>query len=440
MLTIIGLIIIISIVSLLMTGKVNPIVALAVIPFIGALIAGIWLPGFTLPEISKYFENGLKKVSTVATMFAFAILFFSIMKDQHVFTPLIKGMVTLTRGNVIAVSVITTLIAGVVHLDGSGAATFLIIIPALLPLYKRLGMSPYLMLLLMCTSMGIMNMVPWGGPLGRAAAVTNVDAAHLWQQLIPVQLLGMVGAVVFAVFMGMRENRRIAAAKTLGTTPYAMDSNLPDDSFDDDKTEKAVLFWPNLILILITVSSLAFGLLSAPYTFMLALSIALILNYPNVKEQSKVIAKHAPQALNMAAIIMAAGAFLGIMTHGQMLDSIAKDLTALMPAHWISKFHILVGIMGVPLDIFTSTDAYYFALLPIVQQISATAGVEPTSVVYAMAIGNNAGTFVSPFAPAVWLAVGLAGVEMGKHLRYSFFWIWGFSFYTLGIGYFLGLY
>ena len=35
----------------------------------------------------------------------------------------------------------TTLLALLVHLDGSGAVTFLVTIPAMLPLYDRLGMD-----------------------------------------------------------------------------------------------------------------------------------------------------------------------------------------------------------------------------------------------------------------------------------------------------------
>ncbi|MCW2254013.1 CitMHS family citrate-Mg2+:H+ or citrate-Ca2+:H+ symporter [Providencia alcalifaciens] len=438
MLTIIGILIILSIVTLLMMGKVSPIIAMSCIPFIGALIAG-----YSIPEISVFFESGINKVAKVAAMFLFAILFFSLMKDLHIFDPLIRAMVKLTRGNVIIVCVMTTLIAGIVHLDGSGAATFLIIIPALLPLYRQLGMSPYLMLLLMCTSMGIMNMVPWGGPLGRASAVTGIDASTLWQSLIPVQIIGMAGAAVFAALMGIRENRRIAAAKLNGTTPYDMDSLLPaneqltDINGSGHKPKKP---WINGGLIIVSIICLAFGLLSAPYVFMIALSLALLVNYPNPKDQMKVLSDHAPQALGMVAIILAAGAFLGIMSDGGMLQSIAEDLTAILPTEWISKIHIFVGILGVPMDIFTSTDAYYFALLPIIQQIAATAGVDPSAVVYSMAIGNNAGTFVSPFSPAAWLAMGLAGIDMGRHLRYSFGWIWLFSFFTLGVGAVLGLY
>ncbi|MEQ4624813.1 MULTISPECIES: CitMHS family transporter [Providencia] len=438
MLTIIGILIILSIVTLLMMGKVSPIIAMSCIPFIGALIAG-----YSIPEISTFFESGINKVSKVAAMFLFAILFFSLMKDLHIFDPIIRLMVKMTRGNVIIVCVMTTLIAGIVHLDGSGAATFLIIIPALLPLYRQLGMSPYLMLLLMCTSMGIMNMVPWGGPLGRASAVTGIDASTLWQGLIPVQIIGMVGAAIFAALMGVREKRRIAAAAQKGTTPYLADSLLPaNEQFSDveQQINKPQKPWINGGLIIASIICLAFGLLSAPYVFMIALSIALLVNFPNPKDQMKVLSQHAPQALGMVAIILAAGAFLGILSDGGMLKSIAEDLTAILPTEWVSKIHIFVGILGVPMDIFTSTDAYYFALLPIIQQIAETAGVDPSAVVYAMAIGNNAGTFVSPFSPAAWLAMGLAGIDMGRHLRYSFGWIWLFSFFTLGIGALLGLY
>ncbi|HHR5881525.1 TPA: CitMHS family transporter [Providencia alcalifaciens] len=438
MLTIIGILIIVTIVTLLMMGKASPIIAMSCIPFIGALLAG-----YSIGEISVFFESGINKVAKVAAMFLFAILFFSMMKDLHIFDPLIRMMVKMTRGNVIIVCIMTTLIAGVVHLDGSGAATFLIIIPALLPLYRQLGMSPYLMLLLMCASMGIMNMVPWGGPLGRASAVTGIDASTLWQGLIPVQLIGMGGAVVFAIIMGMREKRRIAAAALNGTTPYQMDSLLGESEQIADVVDIAHKPKKPLInggLIVGAIICLAFGLLSAPYVFMIALSLALLINYPNPREQMKVLSLHAPQALGMVAIILAAGAFLGILSDGGMLKSIAMDLTSILPTEWVSKIHIFVGILGVPMDIFTSTDAYYFALLPIIQQIAATAGVDPSAVVYAMAIGNNAGTFVSPFSPAAWLAMGLAGIDMGRHLRYSFGWIWVFSFFTLAVGAVLGLY
>ncbi|MFT0212534.1 SLC13 family permease [Pseudomonas sp. F1_0610] len=479
MLTLIGILIIVTIVALLMMGKLNPIIAMSCIPVVGFFIAVALMPEIAMVELNKdiltdqhtreqalaalaeaswqdvisnsfkhlanYVNWGIVKVASVASMFLFAILFFSIMKDLHIFDPLIRRLVSITRGNVIVVCMITALVAAVVHLDGSGAATFLIIIPALLPLYKRLGMSPYLMLLIMCISMGVMNMVPWGGPLGRASSVTNLEVSDLWRPLILVQVLGILGSVAFAAVMGVREKRRIVAAAAKGTTPYQMDSLLKDEldiTKDESSSEvkKPVRPLLNSSLIVGAIICLAFGLLPATLVFMIVLSLALLFNYSTPKEQMQIVSKHAPQAISMVAIILAAGIFLGVLDRSGMLKATALNLTYILPDFLVSKLHVVVGILGVPLDLFTSTDAYYYGLLPIVQNVTVTAGVNSASVVHAMAIGNNAGTFVSPFSPAAWLAMGLAGTDMGKHLRYSFGWIWLFSFFTLGIGAVMGLY
>lgn len=43
-------------------------------------------------------------------------------------------------------------------------------------------------------------------------------------------------------------------------------------------------------------------------------------------------------------------------------------------------------------------------------------------------IGNVIGTFVSPFSPALWLALGLAGgANMGRYIKLAFPIAWAFS-------------
>ncbi|WNV81512.1 hypothetical protein RUL31_09665 [Bacillus atrophaeus] len=46
---------------------------------------------------------------------------------------------------------------------------------------------------------------------------------------------------------------------------------------------------------------------------MIGLSLALLINYPNVKMQMERIKVHAPSALVMATVIFSAGSFLGIL-------------------------------------------------------------------------------------------------------------------------------
>lgn len=437
MLSVIGLLTIFVIVALLISGRMTPVVGLVLVPIVGAFIAG-----FNFKEIGSFFNSGIESVMSVVIMFIFAILFFGIMQDAGVFDPLINKMITISRGNIIAVSVATVIIAAIAQMDGSGASTFLITIPALLPLYQRLKMSPYLLLLLVGTSASIVNMVPWGGPLGRTAAVLGMDVTELWRPLIKIQIIGLVLLVGVAVLLGLREKRRIAKRSdqqeeaVLAVNPSLAPS---EDENAADSLRRPKLLWANVLIAIAVIGLLVWGIVPAGFIFMIGVSIALPLNYRSVNEQMDRIKAHAPNALLMAAIILAAGSFLGILNGTNMLDSIATDLVKILPAVIVPYLHIIIGVLGVPFDLLLSTDAYYFALFPIVEQVVTSFGVPSLSVAYAMIVGNIIGTFVSPFSPALWLALGLAGLEMGKHIRYSFMIMWGFSIVILIVTVALGV-
>lgn len=439
MLSIIGLLTIVVIVALLISNKITPIVALVLVPIVAAFAAG-----FNFAEIGEFFNSGIEDVMSVVIMFIFAILFFGIMQDVGLFDPLINKMIAVSKGNIIAVAVGTVLIAAVAQLDGSGASTFLITIPALLPLYKRLKMNPYLLLLLVGTSASIMNMLPWAGPLGRTAAVLGMDVTELWRPLIKVQVIGLVLLVGLAILLAIREKRLIAKRGDFNEELYQEANPLVEGAQDEASLKAASLrrpklLWANTLLAVAVIGILVWGIIPAGFAFMIGVSLALPLNYPNMKDQMDRIKDHAPNALLMAAIILAAGSFLGILNGTLMLDSIANDLVKILPAFVIPYLHLIIGFFGVPFDLLLSTDAYYFALFPIVEQVVTEFGVSSLSAAYAMIIGNIIGTFVSPFSPALWLALGLAGLEMGRHIRYSLLIMWGFSIVLLVISVLIGV-
>lgn len=430
MLSIIGFATIIVIVYLLLRGKVIPIIPLVIIPIIGAFIAG-----FGFSDIGGFFEEGLSKVINVAVMFIFAILYFGIMQSVGLFDPLINRMIQFSRGNIITISLGTVIIAAIAQLDGSGASTFLITIPALLPLYQRMKINPYFLLLLIGGSAAIMNMLPWAGPLGRAASVLEMDVTELWRPLIPIQAIGMVFMLILAFYLGSREKKRIE--REFGKIEF----DFTTSSVTEEKKEERSngLFWINVILTVLVITVLVWGVIPAGFAFMIGVSIALPLNYRTIEEQNNSIKEHASNALTMGTIILGAGAFLGILTGTGMLDSIASDTVKIIPEAISSYIHLILGVLGMPFDLLLSTDAYYFALLPVAEQIGLTFGIPSHATTYAMIIGNIVGTFVSPFSPALWLALGLAGLEMGKHIKYSFFWLWGVSMALLIVAFFMGL-
>ena len=78
--------------------------------------------------------------------------------------------------------------------------------------------------------------------------------------------------------------------------------------------KRPALQWFNLLLTVALMAALITSLLPIPVLFMIAFAIALMVNYPNVKEQQKRISEHAGNALNVVSMVFAAGIFTGILS------------------------------------------------------------------------------------------------------------------------------
>src|SRR5699024_6439490 len=141
-------------------------------------------------------------------------------------------------------------------------------------------MNPYLLLLLIGGSASIMNMVPWAGPLGRAASVLDMDVTELWRPLIPVQIIGMVLILLLSAFLGYREKRRID--KHSGSSTIALDETR-DLQAEGDKSK---LSWAIFLSTIVVVIVLVWGFSSAGFIFMIAVSSAPIMNYLTAEEQN----------------------------------------------------------------------------------------------------------------------------------------------------------
>ncbi|OHV08448.1 CitMHS family transporter [Kushneria phosphatilytica] len=429
MITTLGFVMMIAIIALILTRRLSPIVAFALLPVLVSLLAG-----FSPGEIGGFVKQGVLAVAPTATLFIFAILYFGIMRERGLFDPLVAFLLRRTRGRPVRVTLSTVLIAAIAHLDGIGAATFLLTIPALLPIYKRLEISPLVLVCLVGLSAGVVNMVPWGGPTARAAAVSGIDATALWTPLLPVQLFGLVLMLALAGWFGLRAQRRLRG-QGLGADDPAL-LTLPERS--SGLSTQDWRYWANLGLTLLVLVALFTGLFPLYLTFMIGLALALLLNYPDPARQGEQISEHAASALQMALVMLAAGILLGVLAGTEMSEGMADTLIALLPGQTAGYLHLIVGVFGVPLQMIFSPDAYYFALMPIVRDVSQAAGVPLEAVARAMLIGENTGFSVSPVVPSVYLAIGLANVELRSHIRFTFLWAWGLSIVLLGFAVLIG--
>src|SRR5438105_3621808 len=73
-----------------------------------------------------------------------------------------------------------------------------------------------------------------------------------------------------------------------------------------------------------------------------------------------------------------------------------------------------------PLSLLFDPDSFYFGVLPVVAEVTQSLGGQPIHVAQAALLGQTTVGFpVSPLTPATFLIVGLAGIELGEHQRFS---------------------
>ena len=198
MLALLGLLTIVVMLTAIMTKKLSPMVALIAIPIVAALIGGF---GF---GINKFIINGVKNMAPIIGMFIFAIMFFGIVTDAGMLDPIINRILKTVGTKPARVTVGTTLLALIIHLDGSGAVCFLITIPAMIQLYNRLGMDKRVLACCCSLAAGV-NFLPWTGPMIRYSAALHIPVSDIFTPLVPVQIVGLVFAFGTAYWLGKRE-------------------------------------------------------------------------------------------------------------------------------------------------------------------------------------------------------------------------------------------
>ncbi|MCM3543705.1 CitMHS family transporter [Priestia megaterium] len=414
MLALLGFLIIGLFLFLIMTNRLSVLIALVLVPTVFALIGGFGL------EMGDMMLDGILKVAPTGIMIVFAVLYFGLMIDTGLFSPMISKMLRLVKGDPLKVVVGTAIVTMLVSLDGDGASTFMITVTALLPLYKRLKMNPLILSGVVALGAGVMNLAPWGGPTARAMTTFNADSSQLFNPVIPAMIAGIAWVLASAFWLGKKERQRLGVIEleehVQGFTEHAaaLEAKGPR------------LFWFNLALTILLLIALIKVWLPLPILFIVAFAIALLVNYPNPEEQQKRLLSHANNVLIVSTMIFAAGIFTGILTGTKMIDGMASAMVSIIPESLASYLPVLVAITSMPLSLVFTPDAYYFGVLPIISQTASNFGIDPIEIGRAAILGQMTTGFpLSPLTASTFILVGLAGVNLGDHQRFIFKWAFG---------------
>ena len=435
---ILGFLCIISIVVTLFQSKTLPSIAFIVFPSILALI--LVLGGYyTFPNVGALVKAGFTSTAPTAALFVFSVLYFGIMNDTGMFDVIIGKLMQFVGSTVIGVTVMTAVIALIAHLDGGGASTFCIVIPAMLPIYKKMHMRITTLLRVSVLAMGVLNLMPWAGPTMRAATVLGIEAGELWRTIIPVQGFGILLCLAHAVLAGIQEQRRGAGlngrlAREEGAVEVEESAAAAKEKND---LARPHLFLFNILLTLAVIALLVWGKFPDYVPFMLGVATSLIVNYGlTAKMHKKIINLHAAPALMMCSTLMSAGVLMGILVKTVTVEGVKvasvvtcmSDLiTLILPPFLGEHLPVVIGILSVPLALAFDTDSYFYGMLPVMIGIGEGFGIAPIGVAVAMVICRNCATFISPMVPATLLGIGLADVDIKDHIKAAFPYVWVFS-------------
>jgi CitMHS family citrate-Mg2+:H+ or citrate-Ca2+:H+ symporter len=408
MLALLGAATIAVLLAVIMFNRCSPLVALIVIPAAAALIGGFG------GQTALFMVDGITRIAPVAAMFVFAILFFGVVTDAGMLDPIIGRVLRLVGVKPTRIAAGSALLALLVHLDGSGAVCFLVVIPAMLPLYERLGMDKRVLACVVSMAAGV-NFLPWTGPTVRAAAALKIPVTDIFRPMLAVQAVGLAFVFTAAWLLGKREERRLGAELSAASMP------VPELTAAQAELRRPRLFGFNLALTIAVMAVLVAGIVAPAVAFMGGAAIALIVNYPRAALQRERVDAHARAALMMAAILLAAGAFTGVMTGTGALKALATSLVAHLPAGVGSHIPFALSLVAMPLSMLFDPDSFYFGVMPVIAELHGTLGGHPVQIAQAALVGQmTAGFPVSPLTPATFLVSGLAGIELSAHQKFAF--------------------
>ncbi|MEO5317177.1 CitMHS family transporter [Arthrobacter sp. CC3] len=220
----------------------------------------------------------------------------------------------------------------------------------------------------------------------------------------------------------------------LDSTADDRDSAMAGTALDPNrKTLRPKLQWFNLGLTVAVMGMLIADLVPLPYVFMVGSAIALLVNFPHVKDQGAQLVAHAQSIVAVVSMVMAAAVLTGVLTGTGMVEAMSAWLVQIIPSDMGPLMAVITGVLSIPMTFFMSNDAFYFGVLPVLSETAAHYGISAAEMARASITGQPF-HMQSPLVPAILLLVSLAKVDLGDHHKKVLWRSAVVSLVMLGIG------
>ena len=409
----------------IMKKKMSPFTALVLIPLAFGVVQDVNIGTLVRQGLfgnnSKDKLTAMKGTAETGVMLLFAILYFSLMLDSGLFDPITNKMIRYAKGDPMKVLVATAIVAAAVSMNGDGTTTTLICCSAFVPIYKKLDMKLMNLGVLVILQNTIMNLLPWGGPTARAMSVLGVEADILGY-LAP----GMVLSILYVIFfvargMGKKERARLGIKELT-------DAELDELTTISDPEVLAIRrpqnFWINAVMTIVLIGWLVAGSfiksieVKPVVLFLIGTGLAMMINYPDLKTQSKRIGENAGDAVQVVLLVFGAGVFMGLFQGTGMAKALTDSIVHIIPQQLAGFWSLIIALISVPGTFFLTNDGFYYGVLIPFAEIGRQYGFTDMQMALASLMGQ-AFHLLSPLVAFIYLLLRLTGLDMGEWQRES---------------------
>ena len=416
---------------IIMKKKMSPFTALVLIPLVFAIILvatgqvqdvniGTLIRQGLFGNNSKDKLTAMKGTAETGVMLLFAILYFSTMLDAGLFDPITNKMIRFAKGDPMKVLIATAIVAAAVSLNGDGTTTTLICCSAFVPIYKKLDMKLMNLWFLVILQNTIMILLPWGGPTARAM-VLGVEADILGY-LAP----GMILSVLYVIFfvarsMGKKERARLGIQELTEEELNELTTISDPEVLEKRRPQNFVI---NAILTIVLIGWLVAGSfidaieVKPVVLFLVGTGLALMINYPDLKAQSKRIGDNAGDAVQVVLLVFGAGVFMGLFQGTGMATALTQSIVKVIPEQLAGFWSLIIALISVPGTFFLTNDGFYYGVLIPFAEVGRQYGFTDMQMALASLMGQ-AFHLLSPLVAFIYLLLRLTGLDMGEWQKES---------------------
>ena len=402
------IVMLVVIIVLLFKNVANTGVIMTGVPIIAALIMG-----FSLNDINGFIGDGLSSVRNTMYLMVFAILFFGILQEAGVFDAIIKFIIKFLGNNVLGTVLITGVIGMAAGLSGSGATTALCTIPTVRPLYEKQNIRREALLLIETLASGVLCLMPWAPGINEASAYVNLDINDVFNRIRPLVIASIIGVLLLCVIVAIVEKKHGAGMSDEEFEEVKKEMSKPLDF----KCGKTVAIIDGLAALLIIVL-LLIGKLKTNVGFALGLVILLFINFRTKEAKTEYLKKKAGMCFNMVFTMLGVACIVGVNNGANGLGDLANMLANSSFSGIIPHLPFILCLLSFPLSI-TISGSKNSVVVPAVVAMVSSYGMGAIDVMPAVFACGVISANLNLYNAAPYLALGLAGVEMKDHLKYS---------------------